>query len=101
MQHNSSTRLRKSPAVRRRLGQIERLENRRMMTAIPPHVENDLYHAPADQTLEVSATGVLSNDTGTGPLTAHLFDGPEHGTLTLSESGSFIYTPDAGYVGLD
>lgn len=101
MQHRNFTHLRKSPNVRRRLNQIERLENRRLMTVVPPLVENDLYHAPADQTLEVSGPGVLANDSGTGPLSAHLFSGPKYGTLTMDASGAFVYTPEAGYTGLD
>ncbi len=35
------------------------------------------------------------------PLTAHLVGGPSHGTLTLSATGSFTYTPAANYNGPD
>lgn len=47
--------------------------------------------------------GVLANDTDPegDPLTAQLFSGPTHGTLTLNPDGTFVYTPDASYSGTD
>ncbi|HEX6692632.1 MAG TPA: Ig-like domain-containing protein, partial [Burkholderiales bacterium] len=50
------------------------------------------------------ATGnVLANDEDidSPTLTAVQVAGPEHGTLELSEDGSFVYTPDADYHGSD
>ena len=35
------------------------------------------------------------------PLTAVLYSGVSHGTLTLNSNGGFTYTPTAGYVGSD
>jgi VCBS repeat-containing protein len=46
---------------------------------------------------------VLLNDTDadSDPLTAVLVSGVQHGTLALNANGSFSYTPDANYNGLD
>jgi hypothetical protein len=44
--------------------------------------------------------GVLANDADAG-LTATLLTGPAHGTPELAEDGTFTYTPDAGWTGLD
>jgi len=40
------------------------------------------------------------NDTGS-PTAATLFSGPANGTLQFNTDGSFTYTPDQGFVGLD
>jgi hypothetical protein len=56
-----------------------------------------------DVALVQSAPGVLANDAvGAGAtLTARLVDGPEHGTLALAADGSYRYTPDADFAGVD
>jgi VCBS repeat-containing protein len=88
--------------ARRRIGRLENLEDRRLLAALPPDALNDLYQVQADQPLDVSGPGVLANDATYGAsLSAHLFSGPNHGLLNLTEDGAFNYTPDAGYVGLD
>ena len=53
--------------------------------------------------LVVSAPGVLANDSSPqgSPLTASLVSGPSHGSLTLNSDGSFVYTPNTGYLGAD
>ena len=53
--------------------------------------------------LNVSAPGVLSNDTDddSDPLTAVLDIGPANGSLTLNANGSFDYTPDQDFSGAD
>jgi LysM repeat protein len=65
--------------------------------------EPDYYAVLTGETLDVPAAfGLLANDYATlGGLSALGFTQPEHGTVTVSSDGSFIYTPDAGYVGLD
>lgn len=61
------------------------------------------YTTAADTALVVTASGVLENDSDVdlGSLTAVLVVGPAHGTLTLSENGSFTYSPNSGYSGGD
>jgi hypothetical protein len=63
--------------------------------------ENDSYTVSAGQTLNVSAPGVMTNDTGTPPLKAALGTNVAHGSLSLSNTGAFSYTPSAGYSGSD
>ena len=78
--------------------------------APPPPPSN---HAPVatlnqyglDQggTLTVHAPGVLDNDTDADGdrLTAILEQAPAHGTLSLHADGSFTYTADPGFAGVD
>ncbi len=66
-----------------------------------PIAVNDAYSASLDTLLSVTLPGVLSNDTGTGPLTASLVANVTHGTLALAASGNFTYTPTTGFVGGD
>ncbi|MEQ8790122.1 MAG: Ig-like domain-containing protein [Pirellulaceae bacterium] len=64
----------------------------------------DAYLIDQGSTLAVgAAAGVLANDNNGDPtgLTASVVGQPAHGTLTLNADGSFIYTPDAGFVGID
>jgi len=56
--------------------------------------ENVELVVPADE-------GVLSNDTGNGPLTAVLEADVENGALVLASDGSFTYMPDADFFGED
>jgi len=71
--------------------------------ASPPTANADSYQVQNNQTLSVSAPGVLSNDSDPNglSLSASLASGPAHGTLTLNADGSFAYTPSSGYVGAD
>jgi VCBS repeat-containing protein len=65
---------------------------------------NDLYNDDADVSLQVSAQdGVLRNDVGPDGaiLTAVLFSGPQHGKVVLSADGSFTYTPNSNFSGVD
>ena len=69
-----------------------------------PTAGNDSFNVDSGSVLEVPVgEGVLGDDSDPegSPLTAVFFSGPEHGTLTLNEDGSFTYTPDEGFVGLD
>jgi hypothetical protein len=69
----------------------------------PPEGTDDAYAVKSGQTLTVAAPGVLANDSDLEgqALTAVLASGPSHGTLTLNDDGSFVYTPLLGYVGID
>lgn len=53
--------------------------------------------------MSIAAPGVLSNDTDPGgkPLTAKLVSGPTHGSVTLNPDGSFLYTPQKKFHGID
>ncbi len=81
---------------------VERLEARLALTTAPIAL-NDYYHSEVNDSLEIPAAGILSNDTSSsgGALSAGLFSGPANGTLELNEDGSFIYTPEADFEGLD
>jgi VCBS repeat-containing protein len=68
-----------------------------------PVAVTDTYETDEDTVLTVAAPGVLDNDTDveSDALTALLISGPQHGTLVFDADGSFGYTPDANYHGLD
>lgn len=69
-----------------------------------PQARNDAYLFEKNTPLVVtSAQGVLANDTDVdnANLSAILFDVPKHGKLALNANGSFTYTPDPGFNGLD
>ncbi len=89
---------------RRSFLRLERLEDRCVLSGASPVAVNDLFHAIVDQPLDVSApAGVLANDTDAegDTLSASLFSGPANGTLELNGDGSFLYTPNAGFTGMD
>jgi hypothetical protein len=69
----------------------------------PPVAAPDAYSGAADTALTVAAPGVLGNDldADADTLTAVLESGPAHGTVLLAPSGSFTYTPAAGFYGSD
>ncbi len=68
----------------------------------PPVTNGDSYTTRENTQLDIAAPGVLTNDTPSGAgLTAVLVAGPAHGKLTLSASGSFVYTPALNYTGED
>src|SRR5207249_5016224 len=69
----------------------------------PPVAADDAYSLNEDSTLNVSASGVLANDTDVDgdSLNAMLVSSPTHGALALNGDGSFSYTPAANYNGID
>lgn len=69
---------------------------------VAPVPTADGYTTAAGSPITVPAPGVLGNDAGNGQtLRAALVGQPAHGTVTLSASGSFQYTPAGGYSGPD
>jgi Bacterial Ig domain len=66
-----------------------------------PVAANDSYNTAYGQALTVAAPGVLANDNtnGGGALSAALVAGPASGTVSLSASGGFTYTPPSGFSG--
>ena len=68
-----------------------------------PVAVDDTYETDEDAALDVAAPGVLGNDGDLDgdDLTVSPVSGPEHGTLTLDDDGSFTYQPEADYNGPD
>ncbi len=68
-----------------------------------PVADDDAYSVDEDNVLNVAAPGVLDGDTdGDGdPITAALVTGPVNGVLLLNSDGSFTYTPNAHFNGID
>jgi VCBS repeat-containing protein len=67
----------------------------------PPVANDDAYSVNQDTTLNVTAPGVLANDTDADAgdtLHAVLATAPSHGSLTLNSDGSFAYVPNPGFV---
>ncbi|HCP36541.1 MAG TPA: hypothetical protein DIT98_01740, partial [Verrucomicrobiales bacterium] len=66
---------------------------------------NDTYSVDEDNTLTVVVgSGVLANDSlggDGGLLEVSSSDATNNGTLTLNADGGFVYTPNAGFVGID
>jgi VCBS repeat-containing protein len=68
-----------------------------------PEARDDIYEAEKNTALTIEAPGVLGNDSDADAdsLTAVLVSQPAHGTVTLSQTGSFIYTPSKRFTGDD
>jgi len=63
----------------------------------------DSYTTDTNTPLSVGAPGVLANDIDADGdiLTAIQVGSPAHGAVAFSSDGSFLFTPDTGYVGFD
>ena len=69
-----------------------------------PVAANDAFTVAEDAALSRAAgAGALTNDTDVdgNPLTAFLVSGPASGSLTFNADGSFVYTPNANFHGVD
>jgi len=70
-----------------------------------PVAANDSYSTNEDTTLNISAPGVLGNDsdiyTPLAGLSAILVSGPSNGRLSLNANGSFSYAPNLNFNGTD
>ena len=68
-----------------------------------PTAAADSYIVNEDTTLTIATPGVLNNDTDVDSpvLTAVLVTNPAHGAVTLNADGSFVYTPDTNFSGVD
>lgn len=68
-----------------------------------PVAVGDAYGTQQDAPLVVPAPGVLANDTDADgdPITAIKVSDPANGTVGLSATGGFLYTPAQGFVGVD
>ena len=70
----------------------------------PPVANNDNYEVRPNQSLTANvASGVLANDSDPDgdPVITSLISGPSAGTLSLNSNGSFSYTANANFVGVD
>ncbi len=68
-----------------------------------PIAINDSYTINENTLLNISAPGILANDTGAAGkiLSAGLVSNVKNGTLILETNGSFIYVPDLDFHGID
>jgi hypothetical protein len=74
------------------------------VTNLSPTPVDDAYSTLQDTVLNVPAAGVLANDLSpdSDPIQVNgVSVPPSHGTLNLNPDGSFDYTPDTGYFGID
>ena len=75
------------------------------ITPVPPIPQADAYAVNQDTPLSVAAPGLLANDFDpiANPLTVVTVPvaAPTNGTLTLGTDGSFLYTPNLGFLGSD
>ncbi len=71
--------------------------------AAPVASARQVYDVTGTSLTVTAAGGVLTGatDADGDAITAVPVSGPAHGTLTLNPDGSFAYTPQAGYQGLD
>ena len=71
------------------------------VSGAPPVANPESYSVQSGATLNITAPGVLANDTGSGKLSAALGTNVAHGFLNLNANGGFTYTPTPSYVGED
>ena len=84
-----------------------------VLAGSPPVANADSFIVAEDNVLIIPAAGVLTNDTDVDSQPIRVFDsdltqpgvqpvrGPEHGYLTLSADGSFVYLPKQDFFGTD
>ena len=71
-------------------------------SAPPVSTIDDAYIVIEGHELTVGGdASVLVNDEGGPTLSATLITGPSHGDMALAANGTFVYTPDAGFTGID
>src|SRR5882672_3902552 len=77
--------------------------NAQIAYLLGPEARDDFFPAQQGVRLDVSAPGVLPNDSAglRSGLTAALSTRPGHGSLILSSNGGFSYTPNPGFSGTD
>ncbi|KPG80214.1 S-layer family protein [Frigoribacterium sp. RIT-PI-h] len=69
---------------------------------VAPRASADTADAIAGSPLDVPAgRGLLSNDGGSGPLSAALATAPTNGTVVVNPDGSYVYRPAKGFSGTD
>jgi VCBS repeat-containing protein len=70
---------------------------------VPPIALNDTFSTDEDTGLTIPASGVLANDSDAGAdsLTAKMTTGASNGSVALNPDGSFTYTPNENFNGVD
>jgi VCBS repeat-containing protein len=70
---------------------------------MPPVAINDSYVVEAEITLDIASPGVLSNDSdpNNDSLTVLIDSDVSNGVLTLNANGSFSYSPNSAFEGVD
>ncbi|MGW0162691.1 Ig-like domain-containing protein [Mycobacterium sp. NPDC003323] len=70
---------------------------------VPVAVDDVSLGTDEDAALTISRTSLTANDTDADKdeLTITAVGQPDHGTVTVAADGSFVYTPDADYHGVD
>lgn len=68
-----------------------------------PQAIDDVYTSAFGEVLDIPAPGVLANDTDSDgdALTASLTSAPANGSVTVNADGSFHYTPNDEFSGVD
>ncbi|QTA84808.1 Immunoglobulin domain-containing protein [Desulfonema magnum] len=68
-----------------------------------PTADNDSHTTNEDTQLNISAPGILANDSDpdSNPLTAVKVSDPANGSVSLDTDGAFSYTPNGNYHGSD
>jgi hypothetical protein len=69
----------------------------------PPMGVDDVFEVTENTTLDVAAPGVVANDSDpdADPISVVLITATSHGEIVARQVGSFVYTPDAGFTGVD
>lgn len=85
---------------------LPRIEGTSVPDDVPPVAAKDTYVTEVETLLTVdAANGILANDAeyDLEPMTVELplVSEPMNGQLTMNVDGSFTYTPDAGFSGVD
>ena len=65
-----------------------------------PLATPDSYAIPVNVSLVVNPPGLLANDLN-GTLTTAKVSDPAHGSVIVNSMGSFLYTPNAAFTGVD
>lgn len=75
-----------------------------IVNGLRPQAVSDQYQVTTDNVLQIGeANGLLGNDVELEeqPLSAVKVSDPQNGTVSIDPEGSFTYTPNPGFVGMD
>jgi Bacterial Ig domain len=69
----------------------------------PPVGVDDAFEVDENRTLEIAAPGVIANDSDpeADPISVALISATSNGKIVAKDVGSFRYTPDPGFTGVD